>query len=41
MAGALFLFVDSSVRMLQFGTDAGVVNGLMTPAGKEVVSLDD
>jgi prepilin-type N-terminal cleavage/methylation domain-containing protein len=39
-AGAMFLFADASVRPLIFGRDGNVLFALLTPAGGEVVGLD-
>jgi prepilin-type N-terminal cleavage/methylation domain-containing protein len=39
-ASAQFVFGDGSVRPLRFGLDAHTMHALMTPAGGEVVNLD-
>jgi prepilin-type N-terminal cleavage/methylation domain-containing protein len=39
-AGAMFVFGDGAVRLLRYGLDGGVMLGLLTPAGGEIVNPD-
>ena len=40
-AGALFAFADGSVRVIRFGTTEATLAALLTPAGGEVVNVED